>query len=149
MTKYLTIIEGNPSDGYSAHVPELNVIASADTLEEIRDLISEGIALYLDAAPDAPKPRARTLDDLKIDLTEFENPTGELIAPAIMNPVSLEIDRAIQTRNISRRELARRLEVGNAAVQRMIDPFYWGHSMAVLRRVAAALEMHLEPPKFI
>jgi predicted RNase H-like HicB family nuclease len=47
--KYAIVIEKAPGSNYSAYVPDLpGCIATADTLEEIKRLMQEGIEFHLD-----------------------------------------------------------------------------------------------------
>ena len=41
-------------------------------------------------------------------------------------------------------ELARRIGSSRSAVNRLVNPFYWGHSLDVLRRVAEALDAEVQ-----
>jgi antitoxin HicB len=66
------------------------------------------------------------------------------LEPAPVNPVSLELWRAMKARGFSQRELARRMGTSPSAVHRLLDPFYFGHSLDTLRRAAEALEGDLE-----
>lgn len=48
MKKYAIVIEKVPGSNYSAYVPDLpGCIATADTLEEIKRLMQEGIEFHL------------------------------------------------------------------------------------------------------
>ncbi len=62
-----------------------------------------------------------------------------LIEPAPINPVSLEVQRGIEHSGLSYREVARRMGAGHAAISRMADLFYWGHSLTALRKLAEVL----------
>lgn len=72
-----------------------------------------------------------------------------MVAPATFtrapptNHVSLVIERAMREEGVSAGELARRLDVDARVVQRLTNPFYFGHSTRTLRAVAAALGKHL------
>jgi predicted RNase H-like HicB family nuclease len=47
--KYAIIIEKVPGSNYSAYVPDLpGCVATADTLEEIKRLMQEGIEIHLE-----------------------------------------------------------------------------------------------------
>jgi predicted RNase H-like HicB family nuclease len=47
--KYAIVIEKAPGSNYSAYVPDLpGCVATADTLEEIKQLIQEAIEFHLD-----------------------------------------------------------------------------------------------------
>ncbi len=59
-----------------------------------------------------------------------------LLEPAAMNPVSAELLRAIEQSGLSYHEIARRMGTGHAVISRMVNPFYWGHSLPTVRRLA-------------
>ena len=47
--KYAIVIEKVPGSNYSAYVPDLpDCVAAADTLEEIKQLMQEGIEFHLE-----------------------------------------------------------------------------------------------------
>lgn len=150
MPTYLAILEhdGNAYGGWFADLP---INATGTTPDEVRQRLREGLALYLhdlhqeQQAP--PEPAARTLTD--VDLTDVGedagNLTAELLDPAEMNPVSLEIERAMHEAGIATQtQLAAALGVSRQAAARLIDPFYWGHSLTTLRRVAEVLDASVE-----
>lgn len=147
MNSYLALVDHDET-GYGALVPELEtVMANADTLEELLSLVSEGIALHLLEETVPSLPRLRTLADVPPGMLEgFKEPQAHLVAPAPLNPVSLEVERAFEQSGLSQSELARRLGTSRAAVARLMDPFYWGHSFPMLRRVAEVLgaKLHFE-----
>lgn len=141
---YLTIISSGEHT-WSALVPEPTCLGTATTRDGLIRQTCEAIALALEDQPDA-SPRLRSLEDLDADLRGTLDGSEEIIflAPTEMNPVSLEIERALEKAGVSQAELARRLGTSRSAVGRLVNPFYWGHSLDMLRRVAAALEAELE-----
>jgi predicted RNase H-like HicB family nuclease len=61
--QYAIVIEKVPGTNYSAYVPDLpGCIATADSLEEIKRLMEEGIAFHLDGmrADSLPIPEPTT-----------------------------------------------------------------------------------------
>ncbi|MFC6592390.1 type II toxin-antitoxin system HicB family antitoxin [Deinococcus lacus] len=143
--KYLAIIT-QTATGFSGTVHDLPVMATAKTLEALEQDLSEGLALWLDEAT-PPTKIAQKLSDLPADIQaayEGQSPTELLIEPAPMNPVSLEVERAIEASGLSYRELARRMGTGHASLSRLANPFYWGHSLPMLRRLAEELGLHIE-----
>lgn len=141
---YLTIVSSGERN-WNALVPELHCIVTAGSREDLLRLTRESIALALEDQPKT-EPRVRSLEDLNADLRSELDGSEEIIflAPAEMNPVSLEIEQALEKAGVSQAELARRLGTSRSAVNRLVNPFYWGHSLDMLRRVAAALEAELE-----
>lgn len=64
--KYAIVIEKAPDSNYSAYVPDLpGCIATADTLEELRRLMQEGIEFHLQGMREdgMPIPEPTTLVD--------------------------------------------------------------------------------------
>ncbi|GAA3995098.1 hypothetical protein GCM10022631_01520 [Deinococcus rubellus] len=144
---YLALVT-KTADGYAGNVPELQtILATEDTLDALKTTLAEAVALYLLDAPNAPAPVAQRLSDLselvQEDYAELDV-TLLRVTPAPVNPVSLQVARVIDESGLSYRELARRLGTGHAALFRLANPFYWGHSLAMLRRLAEALGAHLD-----
>ncbi|MGI8746863.1 MAG: helix-turn-helix transcriptional regulator [Deinococcus sp.] len=141
---YLTIISSGERN-WNALVPELHCIVTAPGREDLLRLTRESIAVALEGAPDAVA-RIRSAEGLSPGLRAELDGTEELLflPPAPMNPVSLEIEQALAAAGLTQAELARRLGTSRSAVSRLLNPFYWGHSLDILRRIAAALEANLE-----
>jgi predicted RNase H-like HicB family nuclease len=62
--KYAIVIEKVPGSNYSAYVPDLpGCVAAADTLEEIKQLMQEGIEFHLEGMREdgdpIPEPTTR------------------------------------------------------------------------------------------
>ena len=140
---YLAIIETTPT-GYSGFIPDLDarVMVAMPTLESLRKHLSEGLALYLRDHPDSPVATSMQLSDLP-DLEGMSDLTVEMIAPATLNPVSLELASAVRAAHLRPADLARKLNVTRASVSRLLDPFYFGQSLESLRKVADALGAEL------
>lgn len=144
MTQYLCIIEKEThQDGrvsYGGYCLDLssNVVSKA-TREAVIESLREGMALsrlYLTGQGlPVPEPSSTEAD------AEKNAPTDEFIwlAPADVNPVSLEIEQAMKRKNWTQTELARRMGVHRAQVSRLTDPFYFGQNLGTLRKVADAL----------
>lgn len=141
---YLTIMSSGERN-WNAIVPELHCIVTARNREDLLRLTRESIALALEDQPKS-EPQVRSLEDLDADFRSELEGSEEIsfFAPAEMNPVSLEIEQAMKAAGLTQAELARRLGTSRSAVNRLVNPFYWGHSLDMLRRVAAALEAELE-----
>lgn len=141
---YLTIISSGERN-WNALVPELHCVVTAANREDLLRLASESIALALEDAP-ALTSRIHSVDQLSPGLREELDGSEEIVFldSAPMNPVSLEIEQALRVAGVTQAELARRLGTSRSAVNRLVNPFYWGHSLDMLRRVAAALNTDLE-----
>ena len=145
--KYLALI-ASTTKNYSGWIPDFDgaIWATAPTLEKLCERLSQALALYFLELETIPAPRAKQLKDIpEDDLEGYETaPLLEFIEPALVNPVSLEIAQGIENRGLNKSELARRLGVTAAAVGRLADPFYWGHSLSSIRKVANELNASLE-----
>lgn len=140
---YLTIISEAPNN-WTALTPELSCIGTAKTKEALLRQASEAIALALE---DDQQRAARitSLEQLDADI-RAELPAGHefvFLEPAPLNPVSAQIEQALKVAGINQSELARRLGTTRSAVSRMVNPFYWGHNVDTLRRVAEVLNATL------
>ncbi|AIZ45320.1 hypothetical protein QR90_09735 [Deinococcus radiopugnans] len=136
---YLTIISSGERN-WNALVPELHCVVTASNREELLKLAGESIAVALEDRPHHIA-QIQSLEDLGTDLRADLDGSEEIVFlnPAPMNPVSLEIEHALNNAQVSQAELARRIGSSRSAVNRLVNPFYWGHSLDVLRRVAEAL----------
>lgn len=141
---YLTIISSGKRN-WNSLVPELNCLGTAANREEMVRLSREAIAIALEDQPHRVA-HVQSLDDIDADIRAELDGSEEILflTPAPMNPVSLEIEQALNSAGVSQAELARRIGSSRSAVNRLVNPFYWGHSLDVLRRVAAALEADLQ-----
>ncbi|MEX2541021.1 MAG: type II toxin-antitoxin system HicB family antitoxin [Trueperaceae bacterium] len=144
---YLGVIERAPKN-YSGFIPDvMGAIGVAGIREETLKSLSEGLALALEdlAERGLPVPVPSDLENLNLDEYEPEEPYEIVsVSPAKMNPVSIEVENALESTGVTRAELARRLGVPRSVVSRITDPFYFGHSVSTLRRVADALGVDLQ-----
>ncbi|HEX7000847.1 MAG TPA: hypothetical protein VF164_04050 [Trueperaceae bacterium] len=129
--------------GFSAAALDFPAMASADSEEELTELLSEQAALYLYEAEllggDPPMPTTRRELDRRRTAEQTGGTEFVYVEPADTNYISLAIERAMREEGVSALELAQRLGAGVGVVQRLTDPFYFGHSTRTLRAVAAAL----------
>lgn len=145
--KYIAVIEKATSN-YSAFVPDVpGAVGIGKTLEAATESVAQGLALHLyelqasGAALPVPTPREQ------LDVTEYEpeEPFELLyVEAARMNPVSLELEKALEATGVSRAELARRMNTTPSAISRLTDPFYFGHSTKTLASAATALGAELQ-----
>lgn len=140
---YLTIINKGPNN-WGALTPELHCVGTAKTREALIEQASEAIALALEEAPHEATISSLEQVDAEIRADLPEDYEVVFLEPAPMNPVSVEVERAIAASGLSYREVARRMETGHAAISRMTNPFYWGHSVSALRKLAEVLGLKVE-----
>lgn len=143
-TAYLAVISPTRT-GWSGSVVDLpGCVATGRSREAIVLALSEGIALHLALLTDDQDPIPPSVTKQVDDLTELEEAVW--IDPAPINPVSQAVYRLIQQSGLSLRGLAEQLQMPPSALHRLQDPFYWGHSVSSLRRLASGLdqELHIE-----
>lgn len=148
--EYLCVIHHN-HDGYTISCPDFPLggfLANAETREEAIQQAQESLAIYLHETGGAA-PRYGKLADVPKDVLNSLlaipiSPKGLLLSPAPMNPISLEIERILEKSGESLRVIAKRIGTSPAALVRMKDPFYWGHSVRSLRDIAQACHQQLE-----
>jgi antitoxin HicB len=144
---YLGVIEPAPNN-YSGFVPDVpGAIGIADTRDATMKSLSEGLALALQDLHERGLPVPVPSDRANLNLDEYEpEEPYEIVSvsPAKMNPVSIEIEKALESAGMTQAELARRMGVSRSVVSRITDPFYFGHTVSTLRRVADALGVDLE-----
>ena len=130
--------ESNTYAGFCEGAPVF--VAGKPSREAAIQALQEGLAYYLahleTEGRALPRPPQKAEAEEGLELV--------WIAPAPVNPVSLEIERLMRKKGVSRSELARRLGVAPSAVTRWLDPLYFGHSLKTLKRIAEALESGLE-----
>lgn len=143
-TRYLAVLSPTRS-GFSASLPDLpGCVAAGKDYPTTLEAIREALALHLEAMREdgdpIPPPVSTQVDDLEA------SERIEWVEPATINPVSQAVSELIRSTGKSLRSLAPEVGINYAALSRMQDPFYWGHSLATLRRLAEALgkEVHIE-----
>lgn len=146
---YLCVIEKGQAEGgrvyYSGYCLDVsaNVVAKASR-EEVIESLRQGMALTLLrlAERGMPAPRAKTQAK---DVVK-EAPDDELVwlEPLEVNPVSLELERVLKEKGLKQSDVARLLGVSRTAVNRLVDPFYWGQSLSSLRKLAEVTGAKLE-----
>jgi antitoxin HicB len=145
--KYPVVIEKGARN-YGAFAPDVpGAVGLGDSREEALESVARGMALHLlDLAERGQEP-PRPSEVSTLDLSEYEpEEPYEVVMCAVapVNPVSLRIERAIAQAGLSEAEVARRAGTSRAAMTRITDPFYWGHSLATLNKIAEALGKRLE-----
>jgi antitoxin HicB len=139
--QYPVLIEGeNPT--WSASVPDLHVYVTARTramLERrVREAMAISLEVYADTEQTAPKPSIAK----KIKCQPGQSVV--MLAPDEPDPVSVAVERAIKRSRLSKQDVAQRMGVSASAISRLTDPYYHGHSLESLRRLASALGSKLE-----
>ncbi len=145
--RYPVVLEKDAKQGtYAGFAVDMPVYAwGKASRAEVRESLARGLSLFLAELEARGQAVPMPTEDLaRVDLTGLCQAEVVWLEPAPMNPVSLELEQALRARGLSQRELARRMGTTPSAVHRLLDPFYFGHSLESLRRVAEALGVGLE-----
>lgn len=107
--------------------------------------MAEQLALELRNYAEGNELPPAPLSKSDIDLSDYEAGSVVLyIEPAPLNPVSLTLAAELKRLGVKSSELARRLGTSRSVVSRLTNPFYWGHSVKTLNRVAEVLGAELK-----
>lgn len=95
-----------------------------EALSEARDALDEALALRIDDGLEIPTPSQSLADEY-------------LAAPPVETQIKVFLHLALRESNLSKSELARRLNVDEKSIRRLLDPHY----AAKLPRVAEAMRV--------
>jgi hypothetical protein len=77
------------------------------------------------------------------DFLEQEGTLEATQAETVKRVIAWKLQEEINTKRITKTDLARRMETSRAVVDRVLDPTYTGNSLATLERAANASGMRL------
>lgn len=141
--KYPFVIEP-AANNLAASAVQFATLATADSRVKLERLLAEQLALELHSYAHRNQTPPLPLNAKKIDLSGYE--AGSVVVyiePAPLNPVSLTLTAELERSGVKPSELARRLGTSRSVVSRLTNPFYWGHSVKTLNRVAEVLGAEL------
>jgi predicted RNase H-like HicB family nuclease/DNA-binding Xre family transcriptional regulator len=150
--KYLAVIGKIKDSNYVGFFADpIPALAAADTREETVQQLSE---MLLDAFVGTSRnvePQAQSIQDVDPEALEgYDTVETVWVELGYINPMAQQIWDALTQANVRPAELARRMGVSRAAVSKLLDPSRThSYSLETLERVAAALDMRLEPPRFV
>jgi DNA-binding Xre family transcriptional regulator len=119
----------------------------SDVIAKLPDLLASAL---LDTAK-LIEPKAQSLADVNPDFLEGSEQieTCWVEAP-IINPIAQAIFEAMCKNKINSNQLAKRMGISRAAVSKLTNPTRTApYQLDTLERIAQALDMTLEPPRFI
>jgi antitoxin HicB len=146
MDRYLAIIQ-EANNSFTAIVPDFwpGILVDADTKQEAELLLTQALAIYLHELGHPVTPTLQKLTDVPPErLVIFSDPQVIWVIPAPMNPLSLMIATVIEQSGLSQREIALKMGTRPSVIIRLADPFYWGHSLDILKRLSQALGADLQ-----
>ena len=140
---YPFVIEPAASN-LAASAVQFATLATADNRTKLGRLMAEQLALELRGYAERNETPPTPLNEMDIDLSDYE--AGSMVVyvePAPLNPVSLTLAAELERLGVKPSELAKRLGISRSVVSRLTNPFYWGHSVKTLNRVAEVLGAEL------
>jgi DNA-binding Xre family transcriptional regulator len=124
-------------------------VATAKTRKAIEAKLPYLLAYCFMGQPEVT-PVAQTLEDVPVEYLEGSKDIQTIwVEPAEFNSISLEIERTMKAVGVTERELAKRLGVSRKVVSKWLDPFSFSLKLDTLQRIASALGVQLEPPRFV
>ena len=150
--QYLAIVGKTSDTNYVGFFADpIPAIAAADSREA---LIAKLPALLTSAMLGTSRhvqPRATKLEDADPEALEgYESLETVWVDLGYVNPIAQDIWDAIIKAKIRPAELARRMGISQTAVSKLIDPSRTSpYNLDTLQRIASALGMNLEPPRFV
>lgn len=141
---YLIVLEPGPNN-WSAYAPDLpGVIAAGKDEKTTERLMREALALHLYEMAQDNDPILEQTSTPEHYPDRESSDVPRMVEPAPLNPVSLEVERALRATGKSLRQLSQEIGIAQPTLSRLQNPFYWGHSLASLRQLAAALGVNLQ-----
>lgn len=131
------------NQNYSGWILDLHgaVMATGKDPQDVCERLARGLVSYAEDLGTLPQPSLQQAAPQ--DLEGLLEAKTFWIAPAEQNPISLELSRVLDQQHLTQTEVAKRMGVPRQVVGRMVDPFYWGHSVTSLRRFAEAVGAQL------
>lgn len=148
--RYLAIIAKDQDQYVGFFADPLPAIA-AGTREEVLEQLPEMLLEVKMGTHRHVQPKAQTLADADpMAIEDYESLETTWIECGQINPTAQTIYDAMIGAKVRPAELARRMGITRAAVGKLIDPSRTSsYTLETLERIAEALEMQLEPPRFI
>ncbi len=153
MKKYLAITAKVVGvDNYVAwFADDILGVATAKTRAEVIAKLPDLLANAFLGTSKLVKPSIASLEEVDPEFLEGSElvETCWVEAPQI-NPMAQAIFDAMCKNNINSNQLAKRMGISRAAISKLTDPTRTApYQLDTLERIAAALDMELELPKFI
>lgn len=144
---YLALV--TPGLQWTGLIPDLDVRVTGKGEEEvIKRLEAEAgalLTLYNAQGLVWPPVRTKELTDVREDdLPDSGSPRLHWVEPLTPNPISIAIEQALRRSGKTAAAVARLMETSPAALHRMTDPRYDGHSLQSLKKLAQVLQVPLQ-----
>ena len=131
---------------YAAIAAQFPALATSTSRKDVLERASRALAVYLfeQHLSEHSVPKPLTHDQL--DLSDFANSNYEIvdIEPLPTNPCSLELAKMIDASGLTQSEIAKRMATTQSVISRLTDPFYFGHTVKSIERLAHVLGRDLE-----
>lgn len=140
---YPFIIEKAESN-YAAVAEQFSILITADSREELGRNMPNTLAAHLFEMRRKGLAIPAPITATQVDTSDFDEFEIVMVEPAPTNPVSLKVAITIEASGLTQAEIAERMETTQSVISRLADPFYWGHTIKSLSRLAKALGRKVE-----
>lgn len=149
--QYLAIVAKTHDNYVGFFADPIPAIATAESREALIAKLSELLTSAMLGTSRHVKPSAKTVEDADPRALEgYESVEAVWVDLGYINPIAQDIWDAIVKAKIRPAELARRMGISQTAVSKLIDPSRTSpYNLDTLQRIASALGMNLEPPRFV
>lgn len=130
-----------------ADSPDLSgCVTNGSTRDETAERMREAMAVHLIGMLEDgdPWPEPSVPADLALEFPPAKGIELVWLEPLAWSPVSLAASLAVTESGLSKGEVARRMGTTPSVVSRLTNPFYFGHSLDSLERLATALGRRVE-----
>jgi transcriptional regulator with XRE-family HTH domain len=119
----------------------------ADAVKRLHDMLTDAYS----SVKGTVKPHAQSLEDVDAETLEgVEQIQSAWLELGYINPMAPVIFEAMNQAGVGPAEIARRMGISRAAASKLLDPNRTSpYSLDTLERIATALEMRLEMPRFV
>ena len=150
--KYLAVIAKVEDSNYVGFFADpIPALGAANTREEMLEQLPALLVDCFLGTSRNVKPKAQSIDDVDPEaIAGYESVETVWVELGYVNPIAQQIWDAMTKAKIRPVELAKRMGITRAAAGKLIDPSRTSsYTLETLERVAQALEMRLELPRFV
>lgn len=136
--RYLCVLEKTES-GYSGFLADSDlVLATGRTKADVLEYLAQELQA-MKKGGELPEPKSTKEDFASEEGVEFE-----YVAPSPPNPISLQLEELVRMSGKKQKDVASALGVTSASISRLTSPYYHGHSIDSVQRIAHALGYEVE-----
>lgn len=128
---------------------DIAAVATAKTRAGVKAKLPDLLAVHVANNPDSA-PVIQALEEVPVEELEGSIEIQTVwVEPSQTDPIGVEIERALKEAGVTQAELGKRLGASQGVVSRWINSSGRSIQLDTLQRIADALGMRLEPPRFV